>query len=63
MKYFSQLKQYIVGVNQELRKVNWPNQTDIRRHTMLVVALSLAMAVFFFAVDYILTIILETIIK
>jgi len=63
MQYLQQLKQYIIGVNQELRKVSWPSVTDIRRHTIIVIIMSLAMAVFFFAVDYVLTIILDIIIK
>ncbi|MBP6942933.1 MAG: preprotein translocase subunit SecE [Candidatus Buchananbacteria bacterium] len=53
---------YFKGVREEIRKVNWPNRAEIQRHTLLVIGISLAMAVFFWVIDYILNIILETII-
>lgn len=57
------LIQYIKESREELRHVTWPNKKEIRRHTLLVIALSLAMAIFLGAVDYILVFGLETIIK
>jgi preprotein translocase subunit SecE len=56
------LTEYVYGVRDEMRKVTWPTRSEVRRHTMLVIALSLSMAVFFWAVDYVLNIVLETII-
>lgn len=53
---------YFHGVREELRKVTWPTAPEVRRHTILVIAVSLFMAVFFWAVDSVLTIVLEAII-
>lgn len=57
------LIQYIKDSKEELRHVTWPTKHEVKKHTTLVVALSLAMAAFLGAIDYILTIGLEKIIK
>ena len=56
------LTEYVYGVRDEMRKVTWPTRSEVRRHTVLVIALSLFMAVFFWVVDYALNIVMETII-
>lgn len=43
---------YVKESNAELRKVAWPTRTVVVRDTIIVVSVSLAMAVFFGAVDY-----------
>ncbi len=56
------MNDYIMSAYKELRKVVWPTREEVIRHTVLVIALSLAFAIFLGGVDYLLTIALETII-
>ncbi|MFH1030296.1 MAG: preprotein translocase subunit SecE [bacterium] len=39
----------------ELKKVVWPSKKDIKNHTLVVIALSLALAAFLGLLDYIFT--------
>lgn len=43
---------YVKESAQELRKVSWPSRQTVIRDTIVVVVVSLAMAVFFGAVDF-----------
>lgn len=43
----------------ELRKVIWPSQEIVRKHTLLVIGISLFVAVYFSAADYLLNLALE----
>jgi preprotein translocase subunit SecE len=56
------INDYVMSAYKELRKVVWPTREEVIRHTVLVIALSLAFAIFLGGVDYLLTIALETII-
>ena len=47
---------------EELKKVVWPTREVTRNHTILVIAFSLFIAVYFAVVDYFLNIILEKLI-
>ncbi|MDZ4229842.1 MAG: preprotein translocase subunit SecE, partial [Candidatus Veblenbacteria bacterium] len=44
---------------EELKKVVWPTKREILQHTLVVVGLSLALAIFLGAVDYLLNMGLE----
>ncbi len=46
----------------ELQKVVWPSQETVRKHTILVIAISLFVAVYFAASDYVLNFALESLI-
>jgi preprotein translocase SecE subunit len=46
----------------ELRKVVWPNQEIVRKHTILVIAISLFVGVYFATSDYLLNLALEALI-
>lgn len=62
MNIFSKLINYLKASQQELKKVIWPTKKEVTRLTILVIAISLGVAVFLGAVDYILTIALDLII-
>jgi len=47
------IKNYLVGSFQEMKKVNWPTKSETINYSVMVLALSLGMAVFFGFLDYI----------
>lgn len=57
------IKLFFEEARTELRHVNWPTRTEAFRLTWVVVALSLILAVFLGAFDYLFTIGLEYIIR
>lgn len=46
----------------ELRKVVWPSQETVRKHTLLVIGISLFIAIYFGVLDYLLNLGLESLI-
>ena len=54
---------YLREVKEELEKVAWPTRADVLRYSGLVVAVSVGMAVFFAALDWVLTLGLEKLIS
>ncbi len=52
--------QYIKDSRTELKKVVWPSRREVVQHTMLVIAISLGVAAFLGAVDFLLNMVLET---
>ena len=40
----------------EIKKVTWPTRKEAFNHTLLVIGISLALAAFFGALDYLLTV-------
>ena len=53
MKYFNQLKNYIIASISEMKKVVWPTQKQTKNYSIVVIVMSLSMAVFFGVLDYI----------
>ncbi len=47
------IKNYLVGSYQEMRKVAWPTKSQTINYSVLVIALSVGMALFFGLLDYI----------
>ena len=43
---------YIKESKDELKKVSWPSRAVVIRDTLIVIAISFALAVFFAALDY-----------
>jgi preprotein translocase subunit SecE len=62
MNVFSRLINYIKASHQELKKVVWPSKKEVIQHTMLVIGISLAVAIFLGAVDYLLILLMRIII-
>ena len=51
----SKLTDYIKGSAEEMKKVTWPTKKETRNYTFLVIGISLAVAAFLGALDYLLT--------
>ena len=62
MNIANRLINYIEASQLELKKVIWPSKKEVTNHTALVIGISLALAAFLGAVDYLLTLLVETII-
>ena len=56
---FEKIKSYILESRQEFRRVNWPTRQQTIRLTLIVVGMSLAVAFFLGALDYLFQYILE----
>lgn len=63
MSIAEKTSQYLKESYLEMRNVTWPTKAEIKQHTILVVAISLATAAFLGLCDYILTVGLEQIIS
>ncbi len=50
---------YFRGAWEELKKVVWPTKNEILQHTLVVIGLSLFLAAFLGAADYLLSLGLE----
>lgn len=62
MKLLTKIKDYFAGSISEMKKVVWPTKKQTTRYSAIVIAMSLAMAVFFGVLDYVFNIGLESII-
>ncbi|OGY44191.1 MAG: preprotein translocase subunit SecE [Candidatus Buchananbacteria bacterium RIFCSPHIGHO2_02_FULL_38_8] len=58
----ARLVNYLKASQLELKKVIWPSKKETTNHTLMVIGISLGVAAFLGAVDYILTLLLEIII-
>ena len=56
----NKLIKFIQEAKEELMKVNWPSKKQTLNYTMLVVAVSLAVAGFLGGLDYVFSYILKT---
>ncbi len=48
----NRFSRYFVESYQELRKVVWPTADTVRKHTLLVIGISLFVAIYFAALDF-----------
>jgi len=56
---FSKLIPFLQESKQELKRVNWPSREETIRLTLVVILLSLAVAIFLGALDFIFAYLLE----
>lgn len=63
MSILKKTKDYLVGAIAEMKKVVWPNKKQVKTYTILVIAMSLGVAVFFAILDYIFNLGLGQLIK
>ena len=56
------IKAYLLSCKEELVKVTWPSRQETVQKTLLVIILSLAVAVYIGALDYVFNILLDLII-
>lgn len=59
----NKLINYLKGSVEEMKKVTWPTKKETYNYTLLVIGISLAVAAFLGALDYIFNWALEIIIK
>lgn len=52
---------YVKTSQEEMKKVVWPTQKEVIQHTIFVIVLSLATAIFLGATDYVLNLLLQNI--
>ena len=57
------IKQYLTESVAEMRKVVWPNRQQTIQYTIVVIILSVGLAVFLGALDYVFSLGLEVLIK
>jgi len=57
------IKRYIKGVIQELKKVNWPTRKETMRYTLGVLGLSFTVAIILGLIDFGLIRAMSTVIK
>ena len=53
------ITQYLKDSRAELRKVSWPTREQTKNHTFMVIGISVGVAVFLGAIDYVFNLILE----
>ncbi len=58
----NKLTNYIKGSISEMKKVTWPTKKETKNYTYLVIGISLAVAAFLGALDYVFSFGLESII-
>ncbi len=63
MNIAQSLTTYFRGALEEVRKVSWPTQKQITVYSAIVIGLSVGMAIFFGALDYVLNLGLTEILK
>jgi len=56
---FSKLSAFIQESRQEIRRVEWPTQVTVTKLTLIVIFISLSVAIYLGALDYLFTKILE----
>jgi len=54
----SRVKTYFAGAKQEFKSIHWPNVSETRALTLVVIGMSLATAIYLGVFDYIFTYIL-----
>jgi len=59
----NKIKNYLKESKAELKKVTWPTKKETTKHTLLVIGISLAVAAFLGALDYLFALGLEQIIE
>jgi preprotein translocase subunit SecE len=63
MSIANSIKNYFIGSYRELRKVSWPTKKQTINYSILVIALSVSVAIFFSILDYLFSIGFEFITK
>jgi len=54
--------QYLKDSKAELKKVAWPTKKEVTKHALIVIGVSLFVAIFLGLVDFLLNLIIETVI-
>jgi len=62
-EHMNKATQYVKDSAEEMKKVTWPTKKETKNYTVLVIGISLAVAVFLGALDYIFSWGFQTIFK
>lgn len=62
-KMYNKITNYFRGSYQELKKVIWPTKKETINHTLMVIGISLGVALFLGALDFLFTWLFERFIK
>jgi len=62
MTLLEKIKDYFKGAFSEMKKVIWPNKKQTTTYTIIVIAMSIGVAIFFGILDYAFNIVLGWII-
>ena len=62
-KLLKSIKSYFIGSYRELKKVTWPTKKQTINYSILVIAMSIGVALFFSVLDYIFDIGFKLIVK
>ncbi len=52
MSFFTRMKDYFQGAIGEMKKVTWPTKKQTIQYSIFVIAMSIAMMVFFGVLDF-----------
>ncbi|MFA5124426.1 MAG: preprotein translocase subunit SecE [Patescibacteria group bacterium] len=63
MSFTENTAKYLKDSYAEMKNVTWPTKKEIKQHTILVIGISLAVALFLGLVDFLLTVGLENLIN
>jgi preprotein translocase subunit SecE len=55
------IKEFLLDVQKEMKKVSWPTQKELVDYTIVVVIFTIILAVFIFGVDQVYSTVLEAI--
>ena len=61
MANLGNISQYVKDSWKELHHVSWPTKSEVRKHTILVIAISLGLAAFLGLCDYVISLGLDKI--
>ncbi len=53
MTFIDSIKNYLIGSYAEMKKVTWPTKQQTINYSLLVIAMSLGLAIFFAILDYV----------
>jgi preprotein translocase subunit SecE len=63
MNIIETAKNYFIGAYAEMKKVSWPTKNQTVNYSVMVIAMSVGMALFFMLLDYIFNLGIETLIS
>lgn len=63
MAFFAKITTYLRESIAEMRKVVWPTRTQLINYTIIVIAMSIGIALFFAGLDYVFSYLLELLIS
>lgn len=59
MKFFQKIKEYFVGVWEELKLVDWPDKEEVLNTTLAVLVFILIIAIFLGGIDLLISFLLK----